>query len=165
MAGETELASSSIVIKHRESTDHDSDALPDLHPVLRQVYLNRGVTHEQQLDRTLKNLPNYQRLSGIDKAVSLIKTAIKTDQKILIVADFDADGATSCAVAIRGLRMLGATNLDFVVPDRFKFGYGLTPEIVDVALELKPDLLITVDNGISSAVSYTHLTLPTSDLV
>ena len=81
MAGETELASSSIVIKHRESTGHDSDALPDLHPVLRQVYLNRGVTHEQQLDRTLKNLPNYQRLSGIDKAVSLIKTAIKTDQK------------------------------------------------------------------------------------
>jgi single-stranded-DNA-specific exonuclease len=156
MAGETELASSSIVIKHRESTDHDSDALPDLHPVLRQVYLNRGVTHEQQLDRTLKNLPNYQRLSGIDKAVSLIKTAIKTDQKILIVADFDADGATSCAVAIRGLRMLGATNLDFVVPDRFKFGYGLTPEIVDVALELKPDLLITVDNGISSVEGVAH---------
>lgn len=148
--GETVLASSPILIRHREQVSHDANTLSGIHPVLRQVYLNRGVTYHEELDRTLKKLPNYRHLSGINKAVGIIKGAIQADKKILIVADFDADGATSCAVAIRGLRMLGATNIDFVVPDRFKFGYGLTPEIVDVALELKPDLIITVDNGISS---------------
>jgi single-stranded-DNA-specific exonuclease len=142
--------SSSPQIKRREAISSDVTLLSEIHPVLRQVYLNRGITHSDQLDRTLKNLPNYQHLSGIGGAVDIILDAIQTDQKILIVADFDADGATSCALAIRGLRMLGAKHLDFVVPDRFKFGYGLTPEIVDVALEHKPDLIITVDNGISS---------------
>ncbi|MBL4744540.1 MAG: single-stranded-DNA-specific exonuclease RecJ [Cycloclasticus sp.] len=142
--------SSTVNIKHREAVQHDENTLADLHPVLRQIYLNRGITKQEQLDRTLKNLPNYQSLTGIDCAVSIIKEAVQKNKRILIVADFDADGATSCAVAIRGLKMLGAKNVDFVVPDRFKFGYGLTPEIVDVALELKPDLIITVDNGISS---------------
>tara|TARA_R110002074_G_scaffold402342_1_gene608147 strand:+ start:88507 stop:90264 length:1758 start_codon:yes stop_codon:yes gene_type:complete len=142
--------SSSPQIKRREAISSDVTLLSEVHPVLRQVYLNRGITHSDQLDRTLKNLPNYQHLSGIGGAVDIILRAIQTDQKILIVADFDADGATSCALAIRGLRMLGAKHLDFVVPDRFKFGYGLTPEIVDVALEHQPDLIITVDNGISS---------------
>ena len=142
--------SSSPQIKRREAISSDVTLLSEIHPVLRQVYLNRGITHSDQLDRTLKNLPNYQHLSGISGAVDIILRAIQTDQKILIVADFDADGATSCALAIRGLRMLGAKHLDFVVPDRFKFGYGLTPEIVDVTLKHKPDLIITVDNGISS---------------
>jgi len=137
-------------IKRREAVSHDANTLNDIHPVLRQVYLNRGVTKHSQLDRTLKNLPNYQALSGISTAVDIILCAIQANKKILIVADFDADGATSCAIAIRGLRMLGAKHLDFVVPDRFKFGYGLTPQIVDVALEHNPDLIITVDNGISS---------------
>ncbi|ORU93069.1 MAG: single-stranded-DNA-specific exonuclease RecJ [Cycloclasticus sp. symbiont of Bathymodiolus heckerae] len=137
-------------IKYREAAHHDANTLAEVHPVLRQVYLNRGITQQEQLDRTLKNLPSYQSLTGIESAVRIIKEAIQTNKKILIVADFDADGATSCAVAIRGLKMLGANNVDFVVPDRFKFGYGLTPEIVDVALELSPDLIITVDNGISS---------------
>jgi len=145
-----EPAGSLINIKHREAVAHDASALLDIHPVLRQVYLNRGVTQASQLDRTLKNLPDYRSLTGIDQAVVLIKEAIQLDKKILIVADFDADGATSCAVAIRGLRMLGARDIDFVVPDRFKFGYGLTPEIVEVALQSKPELIITVDNGISS---------------
>lgn len=153
-----ESASSAINIKHRDAVAHDANTLSDVHPVLRQVYLNRGITQEIQLDRTLKNLPDYRSLSGIDKAVGLIKDAIQSGKKILIVADFDADGATSCAVAIRGLRMLGADNVDFVVPDRFKFGYGLTPEIVDVALELKPDLIITVDNGISSVDGVAYAT-------
>ncbi|MEW4982472.1 MAG: single-stranded-DNA-specific exonuclease RecJ [Cycloclasticus sp.] len=141
---------SAIQIKHREAVSHDAKDLAGLHPVLRQVYLNRGITQQEQLDRTLRDLPNYQSLTGIDTAVSIIKAAIYSDKKILIVADFDADGATSCAVAIRGLRLLGAKNVGFVVPDRFKFGYGLTPEIVAVALASKPDLIITVDNGISS---------------
>lgn len=145
-----EPAGSTINIKHREAVVHDASTLSDIHPVLRQVYLNRGVTQASQLDRTLKNLPDYRSLMGIDRAVTLIKEAIQLSKKILIVADFDADGATSCAVAIRGLRMLGARDIDFVVPDRFKFGYGLTPEIVEVALQSKPELIITVDNGISS---------------
>ncbi len=142
--------SSSPQIKRREAISSDVTLLSEIHPVLRQVYLNRGVTKHSQLDRTLKNLPNYQALSGISTAVDIILCAIQANKKILIVADFDADGATSCAIAIRGLRMLGAKHLDFVVPDRFKFGYGLTPQIVDVALEHNPDLIITVDNGISS---------------
>jgi single-stranded-DNA-specific exonuclease len=153
-----ESASSTISVKHRDAVAHDANTLSGVHPVLRQVYLNRGITQEIQLDRTLKNLPDYRSLSGIDKAVELIKDAMQSSKKILIVADFDADGATSCAVAIRGLRMLGADNVDFVVPDRFKFGYGLTPEIVDVALELKPDLIITVDNGISSVDGVAYAT-------
>jgi len=145
-------------IKYREAVEHDADALADIHPVLRQVYLNRGITQQQQLDRTLKNLPSFQSLSGIDSDVRIISDAIQSNKKILIVADFDADGATSCAVAIRGLRLLGAQHVDFVVPDRFKFGYGLTPEIVDVALKKKPDLIITVDNGISSVEGVAHAT-------
>ena len=150
MVSLAEPAGSTINIKHREAVAHDANALSDIHPVLRQVYLNRGVTQASQLDRTLKNLPDYRSLMGIDRAVTLIKEAIQLSKKILIVADFDADGATSCAVAIRGLRMLGARDIDFVVPDRFKFGYGLTPEIVEVVLQSKPELIITVDNGISS---------------
>lgn len=147
---ELDTGDSAIQIKRREAVSHDAKDLAGLHPVLRQVYLNRGITEQEQLDRTLRDLPNYQSLTGIDTAVSIIKAAIYSDKKILIVADFDADGATSCAVAIRGLRLLGAKNVGFVVPDRFKFGYGLTPEIVAVALASKPDLIITVDNGISS---------------
>ena len=147
---DSEAGSSTPNIKYREAAPYDANTLADLHPVLRQVYLNRGISRQEQLDRTLKNLPSYQSLTGIESAVSIIKEAIRANKNILIVADFDADGATSCAVAIRGLKMLGAQNVDFVVPDRFKFGYGLTPEIVDVALELNPDLIITVDNGISS---------------
>ena len=149
MSGSTSN-SSTPNIKYREAVNCDANSLPDLHPILRKVYLNRGITRQEQLDRTLKNLPSFQTLAGIDSAVSIIKDTIQANKKILIVADFDADGATSCAVAIRGLSLLGARNVDFVVPDRFKFGYGLTTEIVDVALKLKPDVIITVDNGISS---------------
>lgn len=143
-------------IQYRKPVSDNANGLCDIHPVLRQVYLNRGITRAEQLDRSLKNLPTYQSLSGIDKAVSIIKEAIQQNKKISIVADFDADGATSCALAVRGLHMLGAKSVEFVVPDRFKFGYGLTPEIVDVALQSKPDLIITVDNGISSIDGVAH---------
>ena len=149
-------SSSSPVIQHREVVSSASDLLANIEPTLRRVYLNRGITSEAQLDRTLKHLPNYASLTGIERAVSLIKSIIQADKRIVVVADFDADGATSCAVAVRGLRMLGAKYVEFVVPDRFKFGYGLTPEIVDVALALKPDLIITVDNGISSVQGVDH---------
>lgn len=125
--------------------------LPEsLHDVLRRVYALRNVTSADELDYSLERLLPYEALYGIEQAVSLLAEALEQGQRILIVADFDADGATSCAVAIRGLRLLGAQDVCYVVPNRFEHGYGLTPEIVAVAAEQKPDLLITVDNGISS---------------
>jgi single-stranded-DNA-specific exonuclease len=125
--------------------------LPDsLHPVLKRVYAARNIQSAEELDYSLSSLLPFNTLTGIDNAVLLLQEAIEKKQRILIVADFDADGASSCALAIRGLTMMGVEDIVYVVPNRFEFGYGLTPEIVDVALDYEPDLLITVDNGISS---------------
>lgn len=121
-----------------------------LHPILARVFAARQLTDGQQLEHSLQHLLPYQDLSGIDRAVEVLAAALGAGKRILIVADFDADGATSCAVAIRALRSMGAGDVRFIVPNRFEFGYGLTPEIVAVAAGLQPDLLITVDNGISS---------------
>ena len=142
--------SSNVVVNTRKPLTLEDNLSSDVHPVLRRVYLNRGITNNEQLDRSLNKLPSFDSLLGIDKAVDLIIETIQDNKKILIVADFDADGATSCAVAVRGLRLLGAKHVDYVVPDRFKFGYGLTTEIAAVALQQNSDLIITVDNGISS---------------
>ena len=122
-------------------------ALPEL---LRRVYAGRRIMAADELDHSLARLPSPRLLSGIDQAVSLLADAIRADRALLVIADFDADGATSCAVALQGLRALGARRVDFLVPNRFEFGYGLTPEIVQVAQSRQPDVLITVDNGISS---------------
>ncbi|MDP3334546.1 MAG: single-stranded-DNA-specific exonuclease RecJ [Methylococcaceae bacterium] len=124
--------------------------LSDVSPLLERIFLARGVTSAAELDRTLANLPSPWLLSGMDVMVGHLLTAIKTRQKISIVADFDADGATSCAVAVKGLQLLGAGQVNFVVPNRFEYGYGLTPEIVALVKQQNPDVLITVDNGISS---------------
>ncbi|WP_096087249.1 single-stranded-DNA-specific exonuclease RecJ [Agaribacterium haliotis] len=105
---------------------------------------------DEGLDYGLKHLHSPKLMKGIDDGVELLVQALKGQQRILIVGDFDADGATSTAVAIRGLKALGAYQVDYLVPNRFEYGYGLTPEIVALACENKPDLLITVDNGISS---------------
>jgi len=127
------------------------DGLPqDLHPVLRRIYRARRVGSPLELDRSLERLAAPDLLRGIAPAVALLVHALHAQQRILIIADFDADGATSCALVVRALRMLGAQHVDYLVPNRFEYGYGLTPEIVHVAAERKPDLLITVDNGISS---------------
>ncbi len=131
----------------------DEINLPDsLHPVLKRIYAARNIKSADELDYSLASLLPFNSLTNIDKAVSLLQEALEEKKRILIVADFDADGATSCALAIRGLNMMGAENVIYVVPNRFEYGYGLTPEIVDVALGYEPDLLITVDNGISSVV-------------
>ncbi len=119
-------------------------------PLLARIYQSRGVTDVAQLNNGLDQLLAPVTLKGIPEAVKRLQQAIEQQQRILIVADFDCDGATSCAVALRGLRMLGAQHLDYIVPNRFEFGYGLSPEIVAVAAMRKPDLIITVDNGISS---------------
>ncbi len=132
-----------------------SEALPldlsHLPPLLQRIYTARGVTSRSQLEHGLDRLLPYHDLLDIDKAVACLFEAISYQKNILIVGDFDVDGATSTAVAIRVLRSFGAKHVNFLVPNRFAFGYGLTPELVVVAIEqFNPDLIITVDNGISS---------------
>lgn len=122
----------------------------EIHPVLERIYLARGLTSVADLDRTLANLPSPWLLSGMEDMVAHLITAINDGQRISVIADFDADGATSCAVAVKGLQLLGAGQVSFIVPNRFEYGYGLTPEIVDLSRQQKPDVIITVDNGISS---------------
>ena len=122
----------------------------NLHPLLERIFLARGITSDLELDRTLAKLPSPWLLSGMEEMVEHLIVAINEQQKICIVADFDADGATSCAVAIKGLQLLGAGQVTFVVPNRFEYGYGLTPEIVELVKLQNPDVIITVDNGISS---------------
>ena len=122
----------------------------DIHPLLARIFAARGLTSAADLERSLAKLPSPWLLSGMEDMVSELVYALKMRQRICIVADFDADGATSCALAIKGLQLLGAGQVDFVVPNRFEYGYGLTPEIVELVKLQQPDVLITVDNGISS---------------
>jgi single-stranded-DNA-specific exonuclease len=122
----------------------------DIHPLLKQIYANRGVTKLKQLDYSLNNLFDYSLLKDIDIAAEIVSRAIIENKRIIVVGDFDADGATSCAVIVRSLQAFGLENVDYLVPNRFDYGYGLSPQIVDVAAQSKPDLIITVDNGISS---------------
>ncbi|CAE6935757.1 ssDNA-specific exonuclease RecJ [Pseudomonas marincola] len=122
-------------------------ALP---PLLTRLYAARGVQSVEELDKGLARLIPYQQLKGMDAAVELLVSALQQRERILIVGDFDADGATASTVGVLGLRLLGAAHVEYLVPNRFEFGYGLTPEIVAVALSSQPQLLMTVDNGISS---------------
>lgn len=125
--------------------------IPHLHPVLQKVYSNRGVEGDAELEHGLDRLLPYQSLMGIDKAIHHLAEALTQQKRILIVGDFDADGATSTAVAIRALRSFGAKHVNFLVPNRFSFGYGLTAELVEVAVnEFNPQLIVTVDNGIAN---------------
>ena len=136
-------------IVRRPVPPHDDLPLT-LHPVLRRILAARGALDAAALDISLEGLYRTDSLSGIDAAVSLLETAIVREGRILIVADFDADGATSCALVMRALGMMGAGEVSYIVPNRFEYGYGLTPPIVELAAAQDPDLLITVDNGISS---------------
>jgi single-stranded-DNA-specific exonuclease len=120
-----------------------------MHPVLARVYAGRNIRTAAELNYGLDGLIPPGSLKGIDDAAALLADAISERKKLLIVADYDADGATACAVGVRALRAFGA-NVDYLVPDRFKLGYGLTPELVELASLRKPELLITVDNGIAS---------------
>lgn len=124
--------------------------LGDIDPVLQRIFAGRGIQQAEELDRTLAKLPSPWLLSGMQTMVEHLVAAIKAQQSISIVADFDADGATSCALAIKGLALLGAKRPNFVVPNRFEYGYGLTPEIVELVKQQNPDIILTVDNGISS---------------
>lgn len=140
----------SVSISRR--TTSVTSALNDagLHPVLARVYSHRNIESMDQLDKSLSQLLPFTELSGIEQAAELLSKAVKEQQRILIVGDFDCDGATSSALAVRALRMMGAKHVDYLVPNRFEYGYGLTPEIVAVAAEKQPEIIVTVDNGISS---------------
>ncbi|MBI4808053.1 MAG: single-stranded-DNA-specific exonuclease RecJ [Nitrosomonadales bacterium] len=118
-------------------------------PLLARIYAARGIAEAVQLDTDIKRLLPFAQLKSAGQMAGLLADAIAENKKILIVADYDADGATACAVAMRGLSALGA-KVDFIVPNRFEYGYGLTPEIVRLAKESAPDILLTVDNGIAS---------------
>ncbi|MEE8340394.1 MAG: single-stranded-DNA-specific exonuclease RecJ [Xanthomonadales bacterium] len=121
----------------------------ELHPVLRRILLARGITRPEELMLDLRSMLPPGGLSGIDRAASLVAAAVMQGKRILIVGDFDADGATGTAVAILSLRAMACEQLDFRVPNRFEFGYGLSVALVDTLRDAPPDLLITVDSGIS----------------
>ena len=128
----------------------NSQHLPDqLHPRLKQIYADRGVDDAAQLNRSAKALLHYDQLQGVEKAVSLLVEAIAHNKKIIVVGDFDADGATSTALSMMSLRMMGSNKHDYLVPNRFNFGYGLSPEIVEVAAQQQAEVIMTVDNGIA----------------
>ncbi len=122
--------------------------LGGLHPVLRRVYAARGVSRSEELDLSLERLLPVSSLEGVEAAVRLL--SMHRQGRVLVVGDFDADGATSSALVVRALRSMKFAHVDFLVPNRFRFGYGLTPEIVALAATRQPSLIVTVDNGISS---------------
>ncbi|WP_430389707.1 single-stranded-DNA-specific exonuclease RecJ [Dyella sp. 20L07] len=120
-----------------------------VHPVLQQIYAARGVLSPEHAEYRLTRLLSPKQLGGIQEAVSLLIEAIRGDWSIVIAGDYDCDGATGTAVAVRGLRMLGARHVDYAVPNRFIHGYGLSPALV-ASLHPKPQLIVTVDNGVAS---------------
>nr|WP_238485847.1 single-stranded-DNA-specific exonuclease RecJ [Rahnella perminowiae] len=126
------------------------DLPAELSPLLRRLYLARGVTQSQELERSVRGMLPYQQLDGIDTAVALLQKALAERLRIIIVGDFDADGATSTALTLLSLRSMGCGNLDYLVPNRFEDGYGLSPEVVEQAASRGAELILTVDNGISS---------------
>jgi len=140
---------SDLIIRRREA-DPQSKVFNQVHPLLARIYASRGLDDADDLGRSLQQLQTGRDMLGLDQAVSRLILALQQDQHILIIGDFDCDGATSTAVGVLGLGMMGASRVSYLVPNRFEFGYGLSPEIVKVAAQQAPDLIITVDNGISS---------------
>ncbi|WED44314.1 single-stranded-DNA-specific exonuclease RecJ [Legionella cardiaca] len=136
-------------IKKREVPSSFS-SLSGYSSVLQRIYASRGIQEISQLDKSLQALLPFNSLIDIDKASGRLEQALRAKERILIIGDFDADGATSTALAIAALRAMGASQVEFLVPNRFDFGYGLTPAIVEVAKKWQPHLIITVDNGIAS---------------
>ena len=129
---------------------HDDSHLPShLHPVIKQIYASRQVNHADELNNSAATLHDFKLFKDIDKATALLQHALRAQSKVLIVGDFDADGATSTATLMQGLAMFGFAHLDYLVPDRFSLGYGLSPALAEQIVTMAPDLVITVDNGIS----------------
>ena len=137
-------------VRHRQALADPPELGAALHPVLRRVYAGRGVRAAAELDCSLERLLPVGTLEGVEQAVELL-LAQRRSGRVLVIGDFDTDGATSTALVVRALRAWGFAAVDFLVPNRFEFGYGLTPEIVALAATRAPTLIVTVDNGISSA--------------
>ncbi|CUZ83543.1 single-stranded-DNA-specific exonuclease RecJ [Serratia marcescens] len=141
----------SIKTQLRRRPAADDTHLPaSLPPLLRRLYALRGVQAEQELERGVKGMLPWQQLDGIDDAVSLLQQALADGRRIMVVGDFDADGATSTALTVLALRSMGGASVDYLVPNRFEDGYGLSPEVVEQAAARGAELIVTVDNGISS---------------
>jgi len=137
------------IIRSRVIPESSGDLPHDLHPVVRRVLLARGVRDPGELSLDMKDMLRPDELGGVEQAASLLADAVSQDQKVLIVGDFDADGATGTALAMLSLAAMGCGKIDFRVPNRFEFGYGLTVPLVDSLADNPPDLLLTVDSGIS----------------
>lgn len=129
----------------------DSTLDPQLHPIIARIYQGRGIQSHDQLETGVTQLHSWEHLTNIKQASELLYQALLSQQRILIIGDFDADGATSTAIAVSALKQLGFQSVHYLVPNRFTYGYGLTPEIVNAAIQqFNPELIITVDNGVSS---------------
>ena len=133
----------------RRSPVADQHLPMHLHPVVRQLYASRGVTGEHELELTLKQMAPVTSLAGLEAGCGIVYQALQNGKRVTIVGDFDADGATSTALMMEALTLLGSRNHNFIVPNRFEYGYGLSPEIVEIAYQQGAELIITVDNGIS----------------
>jgi single-stranded-DNA-specific exonuclease len=136
-------------LRRRPAAD-DSHLPASLPPLLRRLYALRGVQAEQELERSVKGMLPWQQLDGIDDAVGILQQALADGRRIMVVGDFDADGATSTALTVLALRSMGGGRVDYLVPNRFEDGYGLSPEVVEQAAARGAELILTVDNGISS---------------
>ncbi|ECW5979511.1 single-stranded-DNA-specific exonuclease RecJ [Salmonella enterica subsp. enterica serovar Heidelberg] len=140
----------------RREADETAELPADLPPLLRRLYASRGVRSARELERSVKGMLPWQQLSGIDNAVEIFYNAFREGIRIIVVGDFDADGATSTALSVLGMRALGCDNISYLVPNRFEDGYGLSPEVVDQAKARGAQLIVTVDNGISSHAGVAH---------
>ncbi|ELU7837074.1 single-stranded-DNA-specific exonuclease RecJ [Salmonella enterica] len=140
----------------RREADETAELPADLPPLLRRLYASRGVRSARELERSVKGMLPWQQLSGIDNAVEILYNAFREGTRIIVVGDFDADGATSTVLSVLGMRALGCDNISYLVPNRFEDGYGLSPEVVDQAKARGAQLIVTVDNGISSHAGVAH---------
>ncbi|MCZ4674699.1 single-stranded-DNA-specific exonuclease RecJ [Citrobacter sedlakii] len=144
-----------IQLRRRE-VDETAELPSGLSPLLRRLYASRGVRSARDLERSVKGMLPWQQLSGVEKAVEILYNAFRERTRIIVVGDFDADGATSTALSVLGMRALGCDNISYLVPNRFEDGYGLSPEVVDQAHARGAQLIVTVDNGISSHAGVDH---------
>ena len=140
------------VISRRSLPDSQvlNSSLATVEDLIKQLYAARGYSSDKPTQYALSEMLPPTNMRGIAEGANIIEAALRAGERIVILGDFDADGATSTALAVRCLRAMGAQHVDYLVPNRFEFGYGLTPEIVAVAAKLNPNLIITVDNGIAS---------------
>ena len=144
-----------IQLRRREA-DETTELPADLPPLLRRLYASRGVRTANDLERSLKGMLHWQTLTGVEKAVEMLHDAFEKNLRIMVVGDFDADGATSTALSVLSLRAMGCNTVEYLVPNRFEDGYGLSPEVVDQAHARGAQMIMTVDNGISSHAGVDH---------